>query len=167
MSPANWERTSQAHRNALHRQYWINMKSLAQSGVFDIVAHLDLAKKFGFYPDIDLSKEIDAALDAIAEASLVVELNTSGWHKPCADGYPTLEILRKCCARGIRTTINADAHQPEHLTRDFDRAVERLAAAGYTHIARFAGREVRMEPLADALKARRQASGAGVSMSGA
>jgi histidinol-phosphatase (PHP family) len=150
MSPASWAKLTQDQRNEIHRQYWINMRSLAASGVFDIAAHIDLPKKFAFYPTTDLSCEIGAALDAVAAAKLVVELNTSGWHKPCADGYPTLDILKQCRQRDIRVTINADAHQPEHLLRDFGKAAERLAAAGYDEVARFERRQIRMEPLSAA-----------------
>jgi len=157
-SASAWEKLSQDQINLMHRQYWLNVKSLAHSGVFDIVAHIDLPKKFAFYPTVDLSCEIGDALDAIAAAKtptgcqLVVELNTAGWHKPCADAYPTLEILRECRRRDIPTTINADAHHPDHLLRDFDRAAERLAAAGYTQIARFSQRQFRLEPLGEAVR---------------
>jgi histidinol-phosphatase (PHP family) len=159
-SPAAWERISPAQRDQVHRHYWINMKTLAESGVFDIVAHIDLPKKFGFYATIDLSREIGDVLDAIDAArtssgqKLVVELNTAGWHKPCGCGYPSLEILRECKRRDIPVTINADAHQPDHLLRDFDRAAERLANAGYTHIARFAQRQTRFDPIGDAVGSR-------------
>jgi histidinol-phosphatase (PHP family) len=156
-SPAAWERISPAQRDEVHRHYWKNVKSLAESGVFDIVAHIDLPKKFAFYSAIDLSAEIGEALDAIAAArtstgqQLVVELNTAGWHKPCGCGYPTLEILRECRRRDIPVTINADAHQPEHLLRDFDRAADRLAQAGYSEVARFINRESTFEPLEGAI----------------
>ena len=152
-SATAWEKLSQEQINQMHRQYWRNVRSLAESGVFDILAHIDLPKKFAFYPTIDLKGEIGDALDAIANANtstgdaLVVEVNTAGWHKPCADAYPALDILRECRRREIPSTINADAHHPEHLLRDFDRAAQRLADAGYQHIARFAERRVRMEPL--------------------
>ena len=148
MSPHTWEKISQDLRNEIHRTYWIHMKSMAENGLFDIVAHIDLPKKFAFYPTIDLSREIGGALDAIAATKhLVVEVNTSGWHKPCKDAYPSLDLVRECRRRGIPMTINADAHLPEHLLRDFDQAAARLADAGYTEIARFATRKVRMEPL--------------------
>jgi histidinol-phosphatase (PHP family) len=159
-SPAAWEKISIDQRNDLYLRYWRNIKSLAESGVFDIVAHIDLPKKFAFYPTIDLSREIADALDAISAAQttsggkLVVEMNTAGWHKPCADGYPTLDILKQCNRREIPVTISADAHQPEHLLRDFVKAAQRLSAAGYTAIARFANRETRFEPLTDAVVAR-------------
>lgn len=157
-SAAAWERLSQDQINQMHRQYWLNMRSLAESSVFDIVAHIDLPKKFAFHATMDLSREILAALDAITAAKtpaggpLVVELNTAGWHKPCADAYPTLDILRECRRREIPATISADAHQPEHLLRDFDRAAERLAQAGYREVARFADRQVRLEPLRGAIR---------------
>lgn len=152
-SAAAWEKISQDQINLVHRLYWGNMQSLAESGVFDIVAHIDLPKKFAFYPTTDLTREIHAALDAICSARtpagdrLVVEINTAGWHKPCADAYPTLDILRECRRREIPVTISADAHQPAHLTRDFDRAAARLAEAGYERVARFTQRRAHIEPL--------------------
>ena len=152
-SPAGWQAMSQEQIDHIHRRYWQNMKSLGESGLFDIVAHIDLPKKFAFHAKADMTREIREALDAIAAApnQPVVELNTAGWHKPCADGYPTLDILRECRQRDIPVTISADAHQPEHLLRDFDKAASRLAAAGYTQVARFAGREKRFESLDEAV----------------
>jgi histidinol-phosphatase (PHP family) len=157
-SPSAWEKLTADQINDMHRRYWRTMKTLAESGVYDIVAHMDLPKKFAFHATADLSKEIHAALDALAAARtptggpLVVEVNTAGWHKPCADAYPTLDILRECRRRDIPATINADAHHAEHLLRDFDKAALRLKEAGYAQIARFADRTVRFEPLANALE---------------
>jgi histidinol-phosphatase (PHP family) len=146
-SPEPWRRLDPAQRDRVHQRYWQTVASLARSGLFDIVAHVDLCKKFAFYATCDITREIDVALDAVAEADLVIELNTAGWHKPCQDGYPTLQILRDCHRRGIPVTLSADAHQPDHLIRDFDLGAERLASAGYTQVARFAQRKRRMEPL--------------------
>lgn len=151
MSAAAWEKLDASQRNRVHRQYWINMRSLAESGLFDIAAHLDLTKKFGCLPTIDLSKERHTALDAIADAGLVVELNTAGWHKPCDDAYPRLDILRECHDRGIPVTLSSDAHQPDHLLRDFARGAQRLMEAGYAEVARFAGRTRTFEPIESAI----------------
>lgn len=153
-SPIRWERMTQPERDGVHEEYWRNMAAMAQSGVFDIVAHIDLPKKFGYSASRDLKPVIDAALDAIADAPrpLVVELNTAGWFKPCEDAYPTLDILRACRARDIPVTISADAHDPAHLLRAFDRAADRLGEAGYTEIARFRGREMTMDPIAEAVR---------------
>ena len=127
------------------------MRGLAEAGVFNIVAHIDLPKKFGYMPSHVPQREIDAALDAIAEAGLVVELNTAGWHKPCADAYPSTDIVGACFARNIPVTISADAHQGDHLLRDFENAARRLQDAGYDRVARFANREMRFEAISQAL----------------
>jgi hypothetical protein len=50
-------------------------------------------------------------------------------------------------------TISADAHHPDHLLRDFTRAADLLAEAGYDEVARFAAREIRFEPLSEAAPA--------------
>jgi histidinol-phosphatase (PHP family) len=154
-SPATWQRLSQDEVNQVHRRYWQIMRTLGEGDMFDIVAHIDLPKKFGFRATCDLSREIGQALDAIAAAPRrpVVELNTAGWHKTCACGYPSPEILVECRRREIPATISADAHQTDHLLRDFDRAALRLRDAGYTEVARFANRERWFEPLNDALRA--------------
>lgn len=139
-SPESWKKLNAEQINEAHRRYWRLMRGLAESGLFDIVAHIDLPKKFGFHPSRVPEPEINAALDSIAKADLVVELNTAGWHKPCADAYPSRNLLEKCHRRGIPTTLSADAHLPEHLLRDFDRGVGRLRAAGYSEVVRFARR---------------------------
>jgi histidinol-phosphatase (PHP family) len=146
-----WEKLSAEERDEVHRRYWINMKSLVESGIFDIAAHLDLPKKFGYLPRKWPDREVNEALDALAEAGTIVELNTAGWHKPCADGYPSIDILKACRARGIAVTISADAHEPDHLLRDFPRAAQRLQNAGYEHIARFAKRRLTFEPIEAAI----------------
>lgn len=146
-SPQAWERLTAAERDEIHRQYWLNLGTMAESGLFDIAAHLDLCKKFAFHPTIDLSVEIAAALDAIASAGLVVELNTAGWYKPCNDAYPALALLEQCHERNVPVTLSSDSHRPEDLVRDFDRGAARLREAGYEQLTRFAGRRRRQEVL--------------------
>ena len=146
-APQRWRTLDQDVIDQIHRDYWTQMRKMVASGLFDIAAHLDLPKKFGHLPREQPQAEIDAALDALAENDVVVELNTAGWRKACADAYPSLEILRACRERGIAATLSADAHDPADLLRDFDRGRERLREAGYAEVAWFAGRERRMRGL--------------------
>jgi len=145
--PSRWDALSQAQVDDLHREYWRQVALMARSGLFDIAAHADLPKKFGRLPSRPPRAEIEAALDAIAAAGMVVEVNTAGWHKPCAEAYPSMDILRACRARGVEPTISADAHRPEDILRDFDRAGLLLRDAGYTQVARFERRARRFEPI--------------------
>lgn len=146
-----WDEITQRERNDIIRGYWVRVKQMAESGLFDIAAHLDLYKKFGHFATIDLSDEISAALDAIARARMTVEINTSGWFVPAREVYPAPHILQGCFEREIPIVINADAHKSENLIRGFDRARRYAWEIGYRHIASFAGRERRMHHMEVAL----------------
>jgi histidinol-phosphatase (PHP family) len=147
-----WADRSEEERDEIYVKYWGLIREMAESRLFDIAAHIDLPKKLGYHPCSDLSLHIDAALDAIHESRMVVELNTAGFGKPCADGYPSLQILQKCEKRGIPVTLSSDGHIPEHTLFEFERGLTRLHEAGFTSIARFRRREKFFEPLVDALK---------------
>jgi histidinol-phosphatase (PHP family) len=142
-----WAALSDTEREQVFRGYWDRIAGLARSGLYDFVGHLDLTKKFGFRPTTDLSREIGAALDAIAASGMAVEINTAGWHTLAREAYPEPALLHACRARDIPILINADAHAPQFLTRDFDRAVALARDAGYTHVVRFADRRQTPHPL--------------------
>jgi len=146
-SAEDWDVLIQVERDEIMRGYWKNIAGMARSGLFDIAGHMDLYKKFGHHPTIDLSQEISEALDAIAGAGMAVELNTAGWHVPAQEQYPSLEILRGCKMRGIPVLLSADAHLAEFLTRDFDKGEAMLRELGYIEKAAFAKREMKLVAL--------------------
>jgi len=154
-SAGAWEKRTAEECDAIHLRYWELVRDMARAEFCDIAAHLDLPKKFGFLPRKSVEGELDlhisAALEAIAEAGIVVEIHTAGWHKPVRDAYPTLDILHRCRTRDIRVTLSSDAHHPDHLLRDFSAAADRLAQAGYTEVARFSEGGMRMESLEEAV----------------
>ena len=143
-----WKKLTQLERNDTIRRYWNRLREMAESGLFDIAGHLDLSKKFGHRPSVNISNEISETLDAIANADMAVEINTAGWYAPCAEEYPEPSIIRGCFQRGIPVLVTADAHEPMNLRQSFDRAYNLLADIGYTEIASYAGRKRKMQPLA-------------------
>ncbi len=136
-----WKDLSDDEINDIVRKYWIHIREMASSRVFDFAAHLDLYKKFGYRPTGDFSREISEALDALSEANMPVEINTSGWHKEINEAYPSLAILIECKKRDIPVLINADAHDPSHLTRDYTRAYALMHEAGYEKTTVYTRRE--------------------------
>lgn len=142
-----WNELSEEERNGLWRRYWLRIRRMAESGVYDFAAHLDLPKKFGHRSTADLAREEHAALDALAAAGMAIEINTAGWSLPAGEAYPSLELLREARRRDIPLLINADAHFPEFLTRNFDRARELAREAGYTELARYERRQRFSYPL--------------------
>lgn len=140
-----WEKLSQDERNAVIRQYWQTLRDMAASRLFDIAGHLDLVKKFAFYPTEDMSDVISDALDAIAEADMAIELNTAGWRKDCKACYPEDRILQACRKRNIPVVVSSDAHEARLVAADFERAYDVLYRAGYTTLAHFKQRERTLE----------------------
>lgn len=128
--------------------YWRTYKRCVASGLFDFVAHPDLAKKFGHRPPGDLRRYYEPTIAAAAASGVAVEVSTAGLHKPVGELYPSAEFLGLLHAAGVPVVINSDAHAPGEVGRDFDRAGAAVRAAGYTHTARFAGRRRTLAPLA-------------------
>ena len=121
---------------------------MAASGLFDILGHPDLVKKFGHRPAGDLARYYEPVVAAIAASGGVIELNTAGWYQPCAEAYPAPGFLELACAAGVPLVISSDAHAPENVGRDFTRAILLAKAAGYRETQLFDQHRRRSERLA-------------------
>ncbi|MBO4648994.1 MAG: histidinol-phosphatase [Lentisphaeria bacterium] len=131
-SAENWAALSPEENKSICHRYWETLEAAAASGKFTFLGHLDLPKKFGyFHTGPEYMPEICRVLDAAAANGTPIELNTAGWFKPCAEPYPSLEILREANRRKIPVIVTPDAHAPEHITRSFPEARELLRQAGY------------------------------------
>lgn len=127
--------------------YWETYARMASSRLFDILAHPDLVKKFAHRPGGDLDRYYVPAIEAIAAAGCAIELNTAGWHKPCAEAYPAPRFLSLAHEAGIPLVISSDAHAPEEVARDFPRAIALARASGFTETQCFDARRRRPEAL--------------------
>ena len=107
----------------------------AESGLFTIMGHLDLVKKFGYRPTRALDLELNGLVHRIARSGVLVEINTAGLHRPVKEAYPTLDILRRLGTAGVGITFGSDAHRPEEVGRDFDHAVGLARSGGHERFA--------------------------------
>ena len=127
------------------RRYFDALAAAARSGLFDSLSHPDLVKIFGERAD---AFDYGEVVDRIAEAGVAVEVSTAGLRKPVGELYPHPEFLVACRERGVPVTLGSDAHSPDVVGRDFDRARELLRTAGYDTVTVFERRLGRQEPLA-------------------
>lgn len=125
---------------ALYRGYYALVAEMARTGLFDVWAHPDLPKKFGYFPAEPVEDAEDEALEAVAAAHMVLEVNTSGLRKPVGEIYPSLDLLRRARAVGIPITFGSDAHRPGEVGFGFERAVALAREAGYNTYVTFARR---------------------------
>ncbi len=125
----------------IYREYFAALADSARSGLFDVVGHCDLVKKFGHRPSHDMTPAYRDALRAIRKADMCIEINTSGLRKPARELYPGREILAMAKELGIPLTLGSDAHQPDDVGRDFDVAYPLLKEFGNGEIATFTKRK--------------------------
>ncbi|WP_287155304.1 histidinol-phosphatase HisJ family protein [Candidatus Solincola tengchongensis] len=133
----------------LWARYFQVLGDAAGSGLFDVLAHPDLIKKFGFRPREDVTHLYASFLDRVAAAGLAVEVSTAGLSKPVGEIYPGEDFLRLCRERDIPVTLGSDAHSPREVGRDYRAAVALLRRVGYREIALFERRRRTSLPLPD------------------
>src|SRR6266513_1568668 len=91
--------------------YFERLTRATESGLFEIIAHADLCKKFCFYHA-----------------------------KDCGEIYPSPQIVNLAAQMRVPITFASDAHAPGEVGMNFAEAVELAGRAGYTHCCRFAQR---------------------------
>jgi histidinol-phosphatase (PHP family) len=135
---------------AIWERYFRTIGDAARSGLFDILAHPDLVKYWGHagrQPEGDLRRFYEPAVEGIAEAQIAVEVSTAGLRKPVGELYPSRQFLQLCLEAGAPIALSSDAHSPEDVGADYDRALAALAAAGVDELCVFERRERRLEPI--------------------
>jgi len=130
------------------RRYFVWLRNAARSGLFDSLSHPDLVKHHGPRPDPEPTQLLhEETADAIEAAGVCVEVSSAGLHKPVGELYPDPPLLEACRARGVPITLASDAHVPENVGRDLDRAIAHARAAGYERVTVFDRRARLQEPL--------------------
>ena len=112
----------------------------ADSGLFEIIGHADLPKKFGIYPDRDCTSLFERFLKAAANKNVAIELNTAGLRKDCREIYPSPKIVQLAKANNVAITFGSDAHAPGEVGMNFTESLKLARSAGYTHWRRFTRR---------------------------
>ena len=126
----------------IYRDYFKLLRQTAKAGFFDIIGHTDLVKKFGHRPSRKLSDEIEKTAVTFKETGVAVEVNTSGLRKPVREIYPALEILKLYRRYEIPIVFGSDAHAPQEVGKDFDKAASYAKGAGYSQALIYEKRRV-------------------------
>ena len=131
----------------LYQEYFAYVEEAAESGLFDLLGHLDLIKVFDFRPDGDVVKLATPALEVIAQNDLVIEINTNGRNKPADEFYPSRGILEKAYELGIKVTMSSDAHSAGRVGENLTEVRNMLLDIGYEQLATFENQQRKMVKL--------------------
>lgn len=130
----------------LFEVYFDQVTAAAASGLFDIIAHCDLIRIYGFKPSSDPEHLYRNLAKSFKIHDIAFEVNTNGRNRPVGDFYPDRRFLGIFREENVPVCVNSDAHMPSRVGQHFDEAYELLRSAGYSEMAIFENRERFMIP---------------------
>lgn len=122
-------------------EYFQQVRMAAESRLFDTIGHFDVIKRFGFKPERAYQEAVEAAIVAVRDSGICVEVNASGLRYPCAEQFPSRTILEILKHHNVPLTVGSDAHKPEHVAEGLDTVYELIRSVGYKNIHGFTGRK--------------------------
>jgi histidinol-phosphatase (PHP family) len=132
-----------------YARYFDELIALAQGGEYDVLAHFDLVRRDSWavcrqvLPVEPYAEAIREALRAVVARGKGLEINTSAWSAGLDEPCPGLTILRWYRELGGEVLVfGSDAHRPERVGADFDRARDLALVVGFTRLARFERRRI-------------------------
>ena len=132
-----------------YARYFDELVALARGGEYDVLAHFDLVRRDSWavrqqlLPVEPYAEPLREALRAVVTRGKGLEINTSAWSVGLDEPCPGLTILRWYRELGGEVLVfGSDAHHPERVGADFDRARDLALAAGFTRLARFEQRRI-------------------------
>lgn len=131
----------------LYCRYFEVINDAASSGLFDIMAHPDLVRIFGFIPDRDMTNEYLKLARHLKKQDVAIEVNTNGRNKPLGDFYPDPAYLHIFCNEDIPLCLNSDTHFPQGVAQYFDEAYAIIIRSGYKEMATFSKRNRNMKSI--------------------
>jgi histidinol-phosphatase (PHP family) len=129
-------------------KYYSLLQEAVESNLFDVMAHIDLYRRFGqkFYGKriCEIWKpHIESFAQAMNRYHVGFEINTSPLRRGQGEPLPEPEIVRELGSRGVHiVTVGSDAHTPQNIGSDIDSAFSILKDIGYSHISLFEKRKI-------------------------
>jgi histidinol-phosphatase (PHP family) len=129
--PGSAKRHDAEGTELLWGEYYRLLAKACGAGLFDVMTHFDLPKKFGHRrPDACAGAE-RAAVAAAARAGVAVEVSRAGLRKPVAEIYPAPGLLASLRRAGVPVVFSSDAHAPAEAGWGRDEVAAAARRAGY------------------------------------
>ncbi len=130
-------------------RYYELLGRMIETGLFDVAAHADAIKREHFLPTGPLEREYRETARLLKAGGMAIEVSTAGLRRGAGSIYPNEEFLLACLEADVPVTLGSDAHSPEDVGRDYDKAFEMLNRLGVTEIVTYEARTPRLRPLSD------------------
>jgi histidinol-phosphatase (PHP family) len=142
-----------ASKDETFRSYFDEQLRMVLDGEFDILAHMDLIKRFSYqhygpFQPQPYEDEIRAVLQACIRRGIALEVNSGTLRRSVRECMPSSTILCWYAEEGGElVTLGSDAHEPEHVAYGFDACLGVLHRAGLHSLCGFEKRRPSNAPL--------------------
>ncbi|MEM2931038.1 MAG: histidinol-phosphatase [Thermoproteota archaeon] len=120
-----------------YSKYLRLLREAVESGLFNVIAHFDIARNWGFKTSSDFKRDELTILERAGNLEMAVEVSSKGLRNPIKEPYPTRRILEYCGSLRIPITLGTDAHRLDEIDANYDSIVEYARSAGYSELATF------------------------------
>lgn len=131
------------------RDYFEELAEMVDGGGFNIMSHMDVLKRTGYgmynnhFDITEWEEYVRPVFAACIRRGIAPEINTSALRMPVNQTHPTIEAIRWYKEMGgERLTIGSDSHNPYQLGTGLDKAISIAKEVGFTHLTKFANRQV-------------------------
>jgi len=132
----------------VYKMYFTSIARAASTGIFDIIAHFDLPRRFWGDLPAESYRDAENALRAIKEHDVCVEINTSGYRtKHIEEPFPGNHILEMVKQMDIAITLGSDSHTPDDVASYFPETVALLKSLGFKYYNKFSNHKRSIVPL--------------------
>ncbi len=143
--PSSARRHETEGSEALFNEYYRLLARACKTGLFDVMTHFDLPKKFG-HQRPEACRELEmAAVAAAAEATVAIEVSSAGLRKPVREEYPAPELLSRLVLAGVPVVFSSDAHAPAEVGWEIRLMQKKAQQAGARFTATFKNRQRSLE----------------------
>jgi len=127
----------------LGREYFTTILNCIELEFFDILAHLDLYRRFG---ELFYNQEIHSLwkpyisdiIRKMKKHDVGFEVNTSSWRRGMSEPMPSTHIIDVLRKGGIKNvTVGSDAHNPNDVGSGIARAMDLLSNVGFSGVSRY------------------------------
>jgi len=146
-APYSGARHEREGTEILWSEYYRLLSKAAATGLFDVLTHFDLPKKFGHRMPVSLADAESQAVEAARASGVAVEVSSAGLRKTIAEEYPAPPLLRSLVKAGVPIVFSSDAHAPAEVAWGREAIEAAALAAGAREHLSFRKRERRRHPL--------------------
>ncbi|WP_415379779.1 PHP domain-containing protein [Halosimplex sp. TS25] len=116
-SSAQYADASDAERRAVVERYYDAVVAAVESGLFDVLGHLDLPERMDALRGYSREEDYERVAAVLSESATVPEINAGRVHDSLGRVHPDPAMLDCFLDRDVRFVLGSDSHSPDEIER--------------------------------------------------